>query len=412
MNSTESPLDESPHESSAALFAVRVTPDAQSPHESLASSKKTSFDVNAHDEELRRTHGMLRMLLLLALCFQTTSDILLRSYSKHTLHETYSPSSVLFVSELLKLMISICATKDRRPQRFLFLLRRSAVALPPAACYILMNLLQYDAIGRVDSPSFAVCSQLKILASAILSYLFLSRIITPPQWRALVVLICGISLIVHQANIADCVRTVLASPPPTTSQVPPPHSGAPLANISVNNQIVDLIADSKYGSSYSYVIGVAELMLQGTLSGAVSVYLESYLKRDVEALSIWEVNIQLASWSTALYASITLLHNPAQPFAGWSTLTILVAGVMTCGGILIALCLRYTDAVLKNFPTAISVMTVSLASSFFLDGRYTFPGTVGALLVVVSIFSYMPPSATVVLKQSDAVVLRHSGRPA
>ena len=82
--------------------------------------------------------------------------MLLRSYSKRVLHEEHSASSVLLVAELFKLGASLCATADRRPERLLFIFRRSAVALPPVACYLLMNLFQYDAIVHLDVASFAV----------------------------------------------------------------------------------------------------------------------------------------------------------------------------------------------------------------------------------------------------------------
>ena len=71
------------------------------------NAQEDDFDVNAHDEALRRTHARTRLVLLVATCAQTTVDVLLRSYSRRTLGESYSASSVLLIAELMKLAFSL-----------------------------------------------------------------------------------------------------------------------------------------------------------------------------------------------------------------------------------------------------------------------------------------------------------------
>ena len=72
-------------------------------------------------------------------------------------------------------------------------------------------------------------------------------------------------------------------------------------------------------------------------------------------------------------------------------MTVAVAAVGAAGGVLVALCLRYTDAVLKNLPLACSVVVVAGFSAAFLGGPATYPTAVGALLVAVAIFGYAQP---------------------
>ena len=67
---------------------------------------KEEFDVNQHDARLKTTYPALRLVLLAATLFQTTGDVLFRSYSRRTLHETYTPASVLLVAEVMKLTFS------------------------------------------------------------------------------------------------------------------------------------------------------------------------------------------------------------------------------------------------------------------------------------------------------------------
>jgi len=142
---------------------------------------------------------------------------------------------------------------------------------------------------------------------------------------------------------------------------------------------------------FSRAVGIGELLLQTTLSAFVGVFLERYLKRDAFDLSIWEVNIQLAAWSSTVYAALAIGVVPTDPFTGWSRVTVGVAAVAAAGGVLVALCLRYTDAVLKNMPVACSVVAVSAFSAAFLNGPATFPTAVGSLLVAVAIIGYVQP---------------------
>lgn len=119
------------------------------------------------------------------------------------------------------------------------------------------------------------------------------------------------------------------------------------------------------------------------------------MKREAGALSIWEINVQLALWSSLAYALLAMYTFKVQPapqsagvLDGWSFVTVLVAAVAALGGVLVALCLRYTDAVLKNLPVACSVVAVSGFSAIFLGGPATLPTGVGALLVSIAIFDY------------------------
>lgn len=106
------------------------------------------------------------------------------------------------------------------------------------------------------------------------------------------------------------------------------------------------------------------------------------------------MNAQLALWSSLAYGALTVCANRSEPFAGWSRVTSLIALETALGGILVALCLKYLDAVIKNFPTAISVVIVTIGSVAFLDGPATFPCAVGALLVALSIVGYTAPEAS------------------
>ena len=351
--------------------------------ETLLPEADAPFDVNKHDEALRRQYGTLRMLLLVATCCQTTADVLLRSYSKHTLGEQYMPQSVLLAAELLKLVLSLAAMRmDAQHASIVTLLTGSKAAIVPAICYLTMNLLQYDAVMRLDAASFSTLSQLKLLTSALLSRLLLKRYITAARWRSLMVLVLGVVLIVHQADVA--ARR-------SSGEMSECGHGHALRVASMPKGHAKASASAAW---YSYLIGVGELLVQTTLSAFVGVFLERYFKRDASALSIWEVNVQLALWSALAYLLLCIWPNAQGPsvshgiFHGWSLVTCGVAVVAALGGILVALCLRYTDAVLKNLPVACSIVLVSGFSAMWLGGPATLPTGVGASLVAIAIFDY------------------------
>ena len=199
---------------------------------------------------------------------------------------------------------------------------------------------------------------------------------------------------------------------------PPSSPHQPAATPSLLAGSSDARAATPAQHTYvSYTIGVAELLAQTTMSALVAIYLEIYLKRDFAALSIWEVNVQLAMWSTLAYALLAVagLHgllpgstgDAAVPpvesiFDGWSPVTVAVAAVQALGGVLVALCLRYTDAVLQNIPAAASAATVSSISGLFLGGPGTLPTAVGALLVSIGVMDYSVASTSTTSSPSVA----------
>ena len=64
------------------------------------------------------------------------------------------------------------------------------------------------------------------------------------------------------------------------------------------------------------------------------------LKSKSETYSVWDRNLQLAFWSSIIYASIMVYDNPTAPFQGWSVVTCCCAGVGALGGVLVALSIK------------------------------------------------------------------------
>jgi solute carrier family 35 (UDP-sugar transporter), member A1/2/3 len=265
--------------------------------------------------------------------------------------------------------------------------------------YSFSNTLPFFAIPRIGAAAFTVCAQLKIVTTALFGTFLLGKVYTFTQWRALLLLILGCILVVSP------ILSSSTSSPTESSKV----------------------------SHTAQLLGLLATLLQATISGFSSVYLESLLKDKEERTSIWERNFQLAFYSlfflgfsvvgqgflenlipsTVLNAirddqhsnssSSTSHHISSDPFSfsslhtiissiqlcrGWTSLTFLTVLLMSIGGILVAATLKYADAVLKCFATAVSIAMVSVIGYLYLDETMDIFVMIGMLVTLISILNY------------------------
>ena len=75
-------------------------------------------------------------------------------------------------------------------------------------------------------------------------------------------------------------------------------------------------------------------------------------------------------------------------FAGWSAVAAVCAAVGALGGVLVALCLKHADSVTKTIATTGAIVLTTLVNAAFLDGPMSLAVATGALLVVLSVFSF------------------------
>ena len=340
---------------------------------------------------------MLQLGILLAVMLQNSSYALLRAYSRGTLKETYSSSSVLLAMEVTKLVVSAyMVVTSSEPSdvpsgsplsKYAHLLRRSLKMAVPAVIYLAMNLLSFVALARIDAATFSIAAQLKVLTTAAFSVALLGRSLHVRKWRALLTLtlgvvlisaetkpkvrrrpaqICGAQFRPAQFRARNSERHVSDAPPP---RPPPPQS-------------------SQISWSGEWAVGFGAVLAEVVLSGFASIYFERVLKSADEVYSVWDRNFQLAVWSIAIYTPMMLRDNPTAPFAGWSAVAAVCAAVGALGGVLVALCLKHADSVTKTIATTGAIVLTTLVNAAFLDGPMSLAVATGALLVVLSVFSF------------------------
>jgi len=304
-----------------------------------------------------------KLVVLVCVVLQNSSYALVRRYSRGTLNEQYSANTVLIVMEITKLVFSMfqIVTSDLDSDvpegptafKFLYLIQHSLTMLVPAALYLAMNILGFVALGRIDAGTFTVIAQMKVLSTALFSVALLGKQLSSRKWQALVLMTAGVTLITYES--------------------------LPKAN---------QLGDERDRALRSYLIGVCAVGIEVLLSGFVSIYFEKVLKSRSEVYSVWDRNFQLAFWSILIYTPIMMYENGWKPFSGWTAMATVCALVGSVGGLLVALTLKYADAILKTLATTLAVVLTTTLNAAFLEGQFTVPICTGALVVVTAVLNY------------------------
>lgn len=366
---------------------------SSSPHVSGANGTLLRSPSASKD---RRDHALLAAFFLAILAVENTASMLARRYAVGVLKLQFSKNAVLAVNELMKMAFSVAMEAKRiregsrdgvSPRRHPILwrgnsgglrahLRRVARHSPrmavPALVYLVVNLISYPALERINASVFTAISQLKVLATAFFAVVMLGTPVSLRKWRTLTVMVLGVTLVSWQ------------SAPAATSG----NSGDA----------------ARTGVSPDYLFGVACALAQTMLSGFGSIFFELVLKRGVgpvldaanpsastherEKFSVWDRNVQLALWSSAIYLPAAWLETGGELLRGWTPLVWLIAMLHASGGVLVALSVLYSSSVTKTVAVCASlVLTTVLGNAFFgapLDG----PIALGCGVVILSVFAY------------------------
>ncbi|GMT26533.1 hypothetical protein PFISCL1PPCAC_17830, partial [Pristionchus fissidentatus] len=317
-------------------------------------------------QEPPKTDARTKFWILSWIVVHNACFTLIMRYSRiRDVDEMFLPSVAVFVTELLKL--TICFTMlmyEEGPEKFVSTLRAYTVAQPldtlkvcvPAMLYVVQNTLFYVAASHLEAAIFAIVSQTKIFAAAMCSVFLLGKTIAPPQWVAIVILFCGVSLVQSQKSSAAVV-----------------------------------------GGLQNPLFGVVCLVIGCFISGLAGAYTEKIVKGRV---SIWIRNTQMAIFSIpacllSMFAQDGTFIMENRMLYGFDAVVWFTVFWYGIGGISVAFCLKYADIVSKDFATSVAIILSTLGSIFFFNFTPTPIFLIGAILVMFAIFMYSSPDLVI-----------------
>lgn len=308
----------------------------------------------------------------------------------------YFTSTAVFINEVLKLTlcytIALYETSRASPSLpatslFISLTRTiftgdSWKLAIPASLFVLQSSLQYVAISNLDSATFQVTSQFKILPTALLSVILLNRSFSTRKWAALAFLMIGVAVVQLPSDDASSFSSAKGAqskfffPRPLMGWHNLPNS-APINKRSATYEGIHddyrLVHPQRNPS-----LGLAAAILGCTVSAAASVYFEKILKDSTIPISLWVRNVQLAFYSLfpALFIGVMFVDGEqiAQHgfFIGYNWVVWTTIAFQTTLGILVSICVTYANNIAKNFAISISILISLSASVWFFDFAVTF----------------------------------------
>jgi drug/metabolite transporter (DMT)-like permease len=369
----------------------------------IKDENTTAQKSNNNNNNNNNNNKQLAALFLVALTLENTASMLARRYAVGILQLDFSKNVVLCANEFMKLAFSIFmkyrkmdvrSLKGLRTHVFKRVVKTATPMLVPAFVYLVVNLISYPSLQRVDASVFTAISNLKVLATAIFAQILLDSRISNRVWRTLTQLVLGVTLISWESS---------------------PNN--PVIHKRVHQNWYEHISDL---FDLSYAFGVFLALLQTMLSGFGSVYFEKVLKNrakedeeenlgkklDVESpssaslakssspfsssteLDVWDRNIQLALCSILIYVPISIYETKGNLFQGWTFLVIVIAALHALGGILVALSVLYSSSVTKTVAVCAALVLTTVFGHILFFEPLNGPILLGCAMVIISVWAY------------------------
>ena len=313
----------------------------------------------------QRASRKRQTLALFILTIQNTALVLATKSSYRRSATPYVVSTVIASAELLKLTLScvvLYVSEGRSATRSaLRELPSGAVRLMvPSVLYVVQNNLLFYGVRLLSPVTYMVCTQSKILTSALCSGLILGTRITRKQFLALLVLVCGMVMV----QVAEQREQTV------------PTEGVLKGEV---------------------FRGVVAVFIAAFTSGFAGAYLERiYKETGAGKRSLWFRNLQLAYFSLpvammgAFWHDGERLHANRGLFQGFDSIVLLVITLQAMGGLVVAAVLRYAGNVLKCFAVSISICICTGVSMLFASDEHGMSSSAlfGIALVIGSTFLY------------------------
>jgi UDP-sugar transporter A1/2/3 len=334
------------------LVALSSSHSSESSFSSEAISQEKQRLMDSADGENKSpnsaisTNG-LKVLILLAVQ-NCSKNLLLRFVMKE--HPKFLTSAAVLGVETVKLVLSLLyiAFVEKKPLssavEFVKQDKRNTILMAvPATLYSIQMTLEYIALNHLDASVFSVLVQTKLLATAGCAVIILRKKIKKVQMISLVLLTVGVML----CNMKDGAS-----------------SGELDAEMDTTKGIVatlSIAACSGFASVYTEKVIKAKRKINDELPNSQS----GPSKRDQYGLAYTQVQLAFVSliimglYCVTVELDVIIEKGLWHGFNGPAFVSIFVSAI---GGLIVAAVLKFADAVLKGYATAISVILTGVLS--------------------------------------------------
>ena len=334
------------------------------------------------NENSTASNEKLKYMSLLTLTFRNVILALSMRYSRTRSGDMFFEGTAVVMAEVVKLLTCMFLVY-RSPEegagnvkKFTDILHKTIIlnkldtlkVCVPSFIYLIMNNLNYVAAEHLDVPTYETTYQLKILTAAVLSVLILKKSLIKTQWLSLVLSVLGVALV----QLSDAKET------------------------KVTEQI----------RQQNRLLGFGAALTASVLSGIAGVYFEKILKES--NVSVWMRNIQLSLLAIPLGIFVSFFKHSEGIieygfFHGYDLFVIYLITLNATGGLLVAVVLKYADNILRGFASSLAIIITCIVSVFLFGFIVSLQFSVGAALVIGSIFmyGYKPKPTTIQLPTSS-----------
>ncbi|XP_078439638.1 nucleotide-sugar transporter family protein [Wolffia australiana] len=297
------------------------------------------------------------------LTFLTSSQGILTTLSQSNGGYKYDYATVPFLSEIFKLLVSsILLWRECHSASPAMMTTdwKSIRLFPiPSFIYLIHNNVQFATLTYVDTSTYQIMGNLKIVTTGTLFRLFLKRKLSNLQWMAIILLTVGT----------------------TTSQV---------------KSCGEASCDSLFSAPMlGYILGI----LSACLSALAGVYTEFLMKKNSDSL-YWQ-NVQLYAFG-AVFNMLRLLCDDfrngfergpwwGRLVDGYSITTWLVVLNLGSTGLLVSWLMKYADNIVKVYSTSMAMLLTMILSIFLFNFRPTLQLFLGIIICMMSLHMYFAP---------------------
>ncbi|KAA0032985.1 CMP-sialic acid transporter 1 isoform X1 [Cucumis melo var. makuwa] len=302
-------------------------------------------------------------IVALLLTVLTSSQGILTTLSQSNGRYDYDYATVPFLAEVFKLLVSslfLWKESQKSPSPKMTTDWRTVRLYPiPSIIYLIHNNVQFATLTYVDTSTYQIMGNLKIVTTGILFRLFLRRKLSNLQWMAIILLAVGT----------------------TTSQV----KGCGEASCE------SLLSAPIQG----YMLGI----LSACLSALAGIYTEFLMKKNNDSL-YWQ-NVQLYTFGAIFNMARLVADDFRGGFEkgpwwqrllnGYSITTWMVVINLGSTGLLVSWLMKYADNIVKVYSTSMAMLLTTILSVYLFNFKPTLQLFLGIIVCMMSLHMYFAP---------------------